>query len=292
MAAHPQRAGYVAVVTKPGGGEGARIYLSPDCGESWNATPTATAFAINDIAWTLREGAPWLLLATNVGLYELAVARVEEGAGPVQVLVDNADPDLGFYAVVTSWDLRGQASVALAAQKTQGVYLSGEGGRRDTFRMIGLQKTDIRTLAVQYDGPRAYLWAGVAAAGPDDTGKGCFRWELLGSQNPPEGWQAFGQGWQGGSCWALAFLRGQVLAASHRAGVLRLNAAEREPSWLAPEVRCGLPLRDAGRFHPVEALGVGPGDACVMASGGEGIFRSQDSGVSYERATRQSSPTA
>ncbi len=167
VAAHPQRAGYVAVVTKPGGGEGARIHLSPDCGESWNATPTATAFAINDIAWTLHKGAPWLLLATNVGLYELAVAHVEEGAGPVQVLVDNADPDLGFYAVVTSWDLRGQASVALAAQKTQGVYLSGEGGRRDTFRMIGLQKTDIRTLAVQYDGPRAYLWAGVAAAGPD-----------------------------------------------------------------------------------------------------------------------------
>jgi hypothetical protein len=291
VATHPRRAGYVAVVTKPLEGTGARIYLSHNCGESWRATPIATAFPINDLAWTLREGMPWLLLATDVGLYELAVPPVDDarssGAGPVQVLVESADPDLGFYAVVAAWDVRGEAGVALAAQKTQGVYWSAEGGRRDTFRRIGLQKQDIRTLAVQYDGPRAYLWAGVAAAGPDDGGKGCFRWELLGSQNPAEGWQAFDQGWQGGSCRALAFLRGHVLAATHRSGVLRLDTGAREPAWMGADVRCGLPLRDAGRFHPVDALGVGPGGACVMAGGAEGIFRSLDGGVTYARATRQ-----
>lgn len=300
VAAHPHREGLVAVVTTlPSAAEGtaspaagARIYFSRDCGEAWNATPITTAFSINQVAWTLRDGVPLLLLATDVGLYELSLPASSEAGqptpGPVQVQVDSTPSNSGFYDVVAAWDVRGQVSVAVAAQNTRGVYLSSEGGRRNTFRMIGLQGSDIRTLAVQYDGPRAFLWAGVAAAGPEDNGRGCFRWELLGSQDPPEGWQALGKGWQGGSCWALAFWRGQVLAASHRRGVLRLNPGDRDPSWVAPDVNCGLPLRgDAGPFQPVIALDAGPTGSSIMAGGDKGIFRSRDGAITYEPATRQ-----
>ena len=119
VAAHPQRKGLVAVVTAPVGEQGTRIYFSRDCGEAWSITPIATAFSINDIAWTLRDGLPWLLLATDVGLYEFGRATPRSrrasgcgavGAGPVQVLVDDKDQDLGFYAVVTSWMYAGRSA--------------------------------------------------------------------------------------------------------------------------------------------------------------------------------------
>ena len=290
LAVHPQQAGLLAVVTVQAGTPGARVYLSGDCGESWGATPTATAFGVNDAAWTLRDGAALLLLATDVGLYELSIAggggRPHAAGSPLQVLVDSQNQDLGFYAVAAAVDGRGQVSVAAAAQGTRGVFLSGEGGRRNTFQLAGLQGEDIRTLAVQADGPRTFLWAGAAAAGPEDTGKGCFRWELMGAQNPPDGWVVLNRGWQGGSCRGLAFARGQVLAASHRGGVLRLNPGEREPAWTMPDVRCGLPLRDPGRFHPVDTVAAGASGAWIMAGGVEGALRSRDLGIVYERATR------
>ena len=153
--------------------------------------------------------------------------------------------------------------------------------------MIGQVGSDIRTLAVQYDGPRAFLWAGVAAAGPDDTGKGCFRWELLGSQDPPDGWKAFNSGWQGGSCWALAFFAAKSWRLHIAAGCCGSTVANATRVGVAPDVRCGLPFRDTGRFHPVDALGVGPSGNTVMVAGVEGIFRSKDGGESYASATRQ-----
>ena len=54
---------------------------------------------------------------------------------------------------------------------------------------------------------------------------------------------------------AQAFAGDTVFAASHQAGVLRLDSAAADPAWQAPEIGCGLPLRDAGRLlHPVKAL--------------------------------------
>ena len=47
----------------------------------------------------VRDGVPVLLMATRVGLFEL---RGEEGATPLQVLVDPIDQDLGFFAVAAS----------------------------------------------------------------------------------------------------------------------------------------------------------------------------------------------
>jgi hypothetical protein len=280
---HPQRAGLLAAVTKRLEEEGSRIRISRDIGESWQETVYTTTFEVNDAAWLLRDDVPVLLLATDVGLYELVL---RSGSSPVQVLVSPEDPDKGFYAVAASQDIRGQVSVAVAAQATEGVFLSGAAGRPNTFQHVGLQGQDVRVLIVQYDGPRSFLWAGTAAAG-GDPGRGCFRWELRGGEHPPEGWQAFGTQWQGGSCRSLTFIESQVLAATHRAGVLRLDAAAREPAWTMPDVRSGLPLRDPGRFHPVDTVAADPAGRLLMAGGVEGVFRSRDEGVNYEPASER-----
>lgn len=227
-----------------------------------------------------REDMPVLLLATDEGLYELALQP--EGS-PVPVLVDPQRQDLGFYAVAASRNLRGEISVAVAAQETRGVYLSSEGGQDKTFRHIGLDGEDIRILEIQYEGPQSFLWAGVAAAGADDPGRGCFRWELRGREDPPEGWRAFSEDWEGGSCLSMAFLNSHVVAATYRSGVLRLDLSQSSPSWQAPDVQCGLPLRDPGRFQPVETVAARSG--LVMAGGDEGVFRSEDEGATYRSTT-------
>jgi hypothetical protein len=173
----------------------------------------------------------------------------------VQVLVDPADPDLGFYAVAAATGVRGEVSVAVAAQENGGVFLSSQmatGAAAGSFRRIGLQGEDVRVLGVQEAGVRSFLWAGLAVGSPSETGKGVLRWEL---PEAPEGWQPFAKGWKGGTCWALAFAGDTAFAASHQAGVLRLDSAAADPAWQAPEIGCGLPLRDAGRLlHPVKAL--------------------------------------
>ena len=280
---HPERPGLLAAVTRPQDANGARIHISTDCGETWEDTIHTTAFNITDAAWTLRGQAAVLLLATGAGLYEL---KVPEGS-PVQVLVNPEDQDRGFYAVTSSRDVRGQVSVAAAAYGTGGVFLSSEGGRSRTFQPIGLEDKDIRVLEVQYEGPRSYLWAGAWAAG-GASGDGCFRWELRGAEHPPEGWQNLNDGWGGGSCFSLALLGTKVVAATHRAGVLHLDTAAREPSWRTPDVRCGLPLRDPGRFHPVDTVAADPEDNLIMAGGVEGVYRSEDGGDTYTSASRRS----
>jgi len=276
---HPDRPGLLAIAMKLSGGGSSRIHISMDCGESWEATAYTTAFEVNDMTWVLRGDVPALLLATDVGLYELRV-----GGSPVQVLVNPQNQDEGLYAVVASKDVRGQTSVAVAAQATGGVFLSNESGRANSFRHVGLQGEDVRVLAVQYDGPRSFLWAGVAAAG-GDPGKGCFRWELRGAEDAPEGWRPLGKDWTGGSCRGLAFLGTRVLAASHRVGVLRLDVSTRDPKWKVPDVRCGLPLRDPGRFHPVDTVASDPEARLAIAGGLEGVFRSVDEGITYESAS-------
>lgn len=278
--AHPQVAGWVAVATRLKEGTGSRIHVSRDCGESWQ-TISQPAFNVVDLAWMVRADYSVLLLATDKGLYELPI---RPGGSPVQLVVDPKNQDLGFYNVATATDTRGAVSVAVAAQNLGGVFLSSEGGRSESFRSIGLTKDDVRQLAVQYDGPRAFLWAGVAAAGGEDPGKGCYRWELRGAEDPPEGWREFTKDWKGGSCLGIAFQGAMVLAATHRSGVALLDPI-RKGSWQAPDVRCGLPLRDPSRFNPVLAVAVDPSSRMVMAGGAEGIYRSRDKGVNYRNAS-------
>ena len=275
---HADRAGLIAAITRLPNDGGSRLHVSWDCAETWGATAYTFAFQVQDSAWTLRGGVPVLLMATSAGLYELAM---QPGSSPVQVLVDRTNQALGFYAVAASTDVRGVVNVAVAAQNTGGVYLSSTGGSTGTFRHIGLRGEDIRELTVQHDGPRSFLWAGAAAPGGDDPGKGCYTRELLGSEDPPNGWQSFGKNWSGGTCRSITFVGTKVLAASHRAGVLRLDLHARDAAWQTSDVGCGLPLRDPGRFFPVLTLATDPEARLLLAGGPRGVFRSEDGGETF-----------
>lgn len=287
--AHPARPGWLAVTNKRAAGNGAHVRISADCGETWALGSFAPAFNVNDLAWTLREETPVLLMATDVGLYEIVI---KPGGTPVQVLVDPQNQDKGYYAVVAQTDVRGISTVAVAAQGLGGIFLSTSGGRPNTFRRItqNLPATeDVRVLAVQYDGPRAFLWVGVAATG-GDAGTGCYRWELRGAQDPPEGWVNFKLGWEGGSCKGLAFHGTLVYAASHRLGVLRIDPNKAGASWQAPKITCGLPLREreAQRlFYPVDTIAANPdsAEAVVIAGGAVGVYRTLDNGEIYAAAS-------
>ncbi len=278
IAPHPERPGLMAVAVRAG--EGSAVHLSHDCGESWRRA-AETAFHIQGLAWILRGGGAVLLMAADAGLYELAL---KPGATPVQVLVDTATADLGFYAVAASTSVRGEVTVAVTAQATGGVFLSSQGAAAGSFRRIGLEGEDVRVLAVQEIGVRSFLWAGVAVGSPTEIGKGAFRRELRGGADSPEGWQAFSRDWKGGSCRALAFAGDDAFAASHQAGVLRLETAAADPAWKAPEIGCGLPLRDAGRLlHPVRTLAADAG-GLLLAGGPLGVYRSADAGRTYAAA--------
>jgi len=227
-----------------------------------------------------RENIPVLLLATDVGLYELAM---QPEAVPVQRLVDETNQDLGFYAIAVSTGSRGAVHVAVAARGAGGIFLSDRSGDSGTFQAIGLKGEDVRVLAVQYDGPRSFLWAGVAAFG-DAPGKGCFRVELRERSRPEDAageWQPWQRNWQGGSCRALAFQGLKVMAATHHAGVVWLDSNARDAAWQTPAIGCGLPIRDVGRLHPVDTVAVDPANRLLLAGGPEGAYRSADGGVTY-----------
>jgi hypothetical protein len=283
VAPHPERPGVLAAAVRLPDNKGSRIFLSEDCGETWPGPGYTLALEVQGMAWVMRSGQPVLLLATSAGLYELL-----PGGSPLQVLVDPASQALGFFAVAASRDVRGQVSVAVAAQGTGGVYLSATGGRSGTFQNIGLKGEDVRVLAVQYDGPRAFLWAGLAAAG-NTPGEGCHRWELRGAEHPPEGWRPFGEGWTGGSCRSFAFLGTTVAAGSYRAGVLRLQTNAASPKWSTPERNCGLPLRGAGEFEfePVSSVAADPAGGQIMLASPQGVFRGTVEGKTYGRASNR-----
>ena len=133
------------------------------------------------MAWTLRAEQPVLLMATDVGLYEL-----ELGKGPVLVAADPANQNRGYYAVAAGRTARGELNVAVAAQGTAGVLLSMEAGKGGSFKGIGLVGEDIRILAVQSAGVQSVLWAGVYVEGGNDPGKGCFSWNLTTGEAPAE----------------------------------------------------------------------------------------------------------
>lgn len=285
---HPDDAGLVVLVTSRDDHSGSRVFVSTDCGETWGAPVADLAFEVQDIAWTSRGNQPLLLLATDKGLYELIVG--DPDAAPVQILVEEKSQDLGFYSVAVFEDARGTQTVAVSAQRNKGVYLSIEAGKSGSFKSIGLGNEDVRVLGVELEGPRSFLWAGLAVPG-NEPGKGCFRWEALGSFDSPEGWRQFDKKWIGGSCYALRFDAGKVFAATHHSGVVVLDPGAADAAWSAPHMPCGLPTRDvsAGEsaqiFLPVRALAVPPAGKVLLAGGPLGIYRSEDGGASYERVS-------
>ncbi|NES39678.1 putative baseplate assembly protein, partial [Micromonospora sp. PPF5-17] len=268
------RAGSVAVVTARDSG-GSRVRLSTDLGETWTLL-TDLDSRVQDLAWIDRDGAGALLLATDTGLFEVSLLP---GAVPLQILVDPADADRGFYAVRAFVSERGAPGVAVAAQAGFGVYLSTAAGRPGTFSHVGLANVDNRVLAVQYDGPATLLWCGAGEPDPRKPGQGCHRTRLFESDVK---WQAVQAGWIGGTCRDLAFSGTLAVAATQSGGVVRLDTLAAQPQWQSVMVNCGLPLRDRTRFVPVDAIaattpsGAGGADRLILAGGERGVYRSGD----------------
>ncbi|HZM79961.1 MAG TPA: putative baseplate assembly protein [Candidatus Limnocylindrales bacterium] len=269
------RPGLVAALTNSEEG-GSSVYVSGDIGETWRKVAELEATVL-DAAWIDREEAVSILLATDVGLYELSLM---EGAVPLQIIVDSKDPDRGFYSVRAFVSERGAWAVALASQGSYGVYLSttaGRQGSRDggsaggvgngSFVHVGLSGVDTRTLAVQMAGPDTTLWVGTGSADPNKPGKGCQRARLF---EADVRWQDLSAGWTGGTCWDMDFHGTKALAASQSAGVLTLDTTAASPSWETPSVNCGLPLRDRTRFVPVLAIAC---HAQIFSGGTQGIHR-------------------
>lgn len=68
---------------------------------------------------------------------------------------------------------------------------------------------------------------------------------------------------------------------------MRLRTNEPEPKWETPDVRCGLPLRDPGRFQPVDSVAAESMAGLVMAGGIEGIFRNEALSTSYSPSSNR-----
>ena len=282
VAAHPHQPGLLALVTaRPGDGQQNALYFSLDAGETWSAA-TPLGFEVRGLAWTLRDTVPVLFMATSTGLYELAL---EGPRSPIQILVDATQADHAFSAVGTVTDVHGAVSVAVASSQNAGVFLSSDGGKTNTFRVIGLKTEDIRILTIQYDGPRAYLWAGFGAtAGANGTG--AARIELLGSEIAAGGWQRYAKDWKGGSCFSLAFRGLRVYASSYQAGVLRLDSSQPDPAWKAPDISSGLAQRGVEHiFQLVKTVATAAEYDTVLCGGPKGVYRSTDAGENYQNVS-------
>jgi hypothetical protein len=264
------RPGHLAVVTRIPGEDRDRsgVYLSRDLGESWTRLAVLEP-SVHDIDWIDRADSASLLLATDAGLYELALLPE---AVPLQILVDPQHADRGFYSVRAFVSERGAPGVAVAAQAQYGVYLSTSGGQQGTFTNIGLSKVDTRTVAVQYDGPATLLWVGAGEADPSRPGDGVYRTRLF---EASVRWEQMNNGWTGGTCWDLAFSAGTGYAATQSGGMLRMDLTTGS-GWQPADVNSGLPLRDRTRFAPVETVAVGRSGAPVLVGGSAGVHRSPD----------------
>ena len=282
VAASPHHAGLIAACGQMPD-DSCRVHVSRDSGETWQQV-AGLAFAVNDLAWLERNDVSVLLMATDKGLYELAM---EPNASPLQLTVDKDNAVRGFYAVVSFADGRGGRNVAVAARQSGGIFLSRSGGRTESFALIQPAGEDVRVLAVQRLGLSTFLWAGVTTAG-NEQGKGCMRWELPSqpdSIDSPEGWRNVMLKWQGGSCRAIAFDGLVVYAGTHFAGVAKIDSSKADGGWETSNIQCGLPMRGSDKlFAPVQAVALSS-SALLMIGGGAGVFRSSDAGDTYQRAS-------
>jgi hypothetical protein len=254
------------------------VQITRDSGETWNLH-AIIAFPVRGLAWFRKDQSPVLLLATERGLFELAL---DPDSTPVQLTVDPHKPDAGLYAVTVGKDGVGGEHIVVALQDKGGVYL-GDDRPSNPFRSIGLSGEDIRVLAMQYLGVRSFLWAGAAAPGTE--GDGCRRWELTGPGDPPEKWTSFSEGWKAGSCFGLAFQGESILAASHHGGVLRLANGNKGTAWQVPDFACGLPQRETGRLETTSSVAAASGRSLVLTGTPAGAYLSTDGGLHFALAS-------
>lgn len=279
--------GKVAVATLSG--TTARIYVSDDLGESWRRA-AQLGFPIADLTWANRAGSPVLLMAGTQGLYELPD---DPGAAPVQNVVDPSDPDRGFYTVDAFVDMRGQTGVVLAAEAAAGIWLSPQSGAPESFHRIKEPGDEVRSMAVQYDGPSTYLWLGRTV--PEGAGAGCARLKLMELDRTKfdgalsAAWEELVQGWTGGSCAGLFTLGSTAYACTYSSGLISLDLAG-DRVWDQRDVNCGLPLRDRTRFEQVQSVSGAlshDGRAMILAAGPRGIYRSVDALDHWQSCSEQ-----
>ena len=346
----PHQPGIVAMSTEIIQEDGTRLsplYFSVDCGDSWYNLIADLNSEIEDMAWLNRSGRYILLLATTKGLNEVDISlssqNVPEEASVSLIPVMpqgsvGGRPDHPVYAVAVIQGKRGNLRVAIALKHREGVYISDSPyltriddlvnaeatavaeplahvERAGSFRYLGLRGEDIRHLNVQYLGKRVFLWAGAMAQA--DSGRGCHRWQfddvprLVTDQG-----QWISQGWNGGSCYALTFLK-PTNAAEHnepaqegaKALVLAVTAwggvqtVRYDPNnntadliW-QPLQHQELPLRGAQLsderdfFVPTDAIAAnadseGATQQIVMVGGAKGVYRSRDRGNHYETVSQ------
>ncbi|MER0204869.1 MAG: hypothetical protein DU480_13690 [Nitrosomonas sp.] len=274
---HP---GLVAAITQSAGNNSI-IYITRDCGQTW-IIAQQLQYQVEDFAWLDRDGFPYLLLATEKGVFELGL---DENDIPNPIIVDAKLPEIGFRSIVVSASSAGKTFVAVASYESKGIYLSFDGGKSMSYKNIGLAGELIEMLSVQHKGSLRYIWAGVGAPG-SDPGKGCFRWTLSDSTINPEGWKGYSKNWKAGGCRSLAFYGSTVLAASYRFGVLRLNSDLLDAEWETLNAsECGLPIRDVGKLETIDALAANENSKMIMAGGVLGVYSSSDVGLHYSKCS-------
>jgi len=273
--------GLLALVTKQD--TRCLVRLSRDCGETWEILQPI-AFHVNAVAWLDRGDRVSLLLAAERGLFELAL---DKAANPDPILVDDDNPDLGFHDVVVVTDHRNPSVIAVAATQGRGIFLSQLAGQSGSFKSIGMNKVELRVLAIQHSGPHDYLWAGFAAVG-EAPGEGCVRLRLTDEIATQPQWQDLSAGWSGlkaGSCLGLAFTNTHAFAATSNQGVLLIDVGQESANWQAPGVDSNLPLREVGRYQRVEAIAANATESRIMVAGKEGVYLSNDLAKTYRNCS-------
>jgi hypothetical protein len=267
------RHGTLALATRRADTGSSRVYVSEDLGETWRMV-NELGPAVNDIAWIERDTVPALLLASDGGLYELAL--LAEPPAPNLLNVEPAEQDRALYAVETAISEQGKWAVVVATQARQGIYLSVEGGRSGSFGQVGpTPAVDSRCLTIQTIGPSTVVWVGTGEPDLNKPGSGCLRGRLFEADLQ---WETLSNGWVGGTCWDIALDGGSAQAATQSAGVVMLDATAQNPSWTAPDANSGLPLRpeQRARFEAVQCADANAGT--VIAGGPKGVYRSVEPG--------------
>jgi hypothetical protein len=257
------------------------VHISWDCG-STSEVVLAQDWAIRDLEWVERGGEPRLFIAGKQGLREMGV---RPKTAPNLVVVDPTEVERELQWVTSGPNARGVTHVAVAGGPLQGVWVSGEGGRSDSFKHIGLKDVEIGALRYQNDGDRTRFWAGVQVA-VSLRGKGCRSWDFTEGE-PAESWREWAEGFeQAGACTSLSFKGPEVYAGSFERGVLRLARPTEGAAWTEPAPECGLPRPELDRFDVVECVAVDASDGTLMAGGARGVYCSRDGGARYDESSK------
>lgn len=247
-----------------------RIYWSRDAGETWMDGPELAL--VHGIAWTDRGGAPWLAMATQVGLYQV---KPEPKATPDQIKLTGGEATQVVHTVASTVTARGTRIVAVAPAGGNAVLVSFEGGAPNSFKAFPFTEP-VGALELAAVGTRTVLWMATRGAK-----SGAYRVDLFDEGGTfSQAAQAFVTGWNdAGICQSLAFSlsnnEARVFAATGRGGVLWIDPIKNDAAWRAtPAAQSGLPLetRDGvttfDRVASVAAFG-----GLLLAGGGKGVFR-------------------